>query len=215
MKILSLLLPAAFMSLALPAQTGAPIKKVADTKAPPIALKNFKESGSAAAKVKVEVYTDYECPACRQLYLETLPSLVREYVQTNKIMLVHRDFPLPQHKYTRVATRYANAAGQIGKYDVVANQLFVTQPEWSQSGNVDAQIAKVLAPGDLVKVRDMVANDSKLDDTVAVDQAMGNQDRLNQTPTLVIVGKNGKRDVIGGAVPFGVLKSYLDKKLAE
>ena len=43
---------------------------------------------------------------------------------------------------------------------------------------------------------------------------MGNKDRLNQTPTIVIVA-NGKRDVIGGITPYPILKSYIDKKLAQ
>ena len=213
MRYLLLLLPALLVAGETPAahKTTAPNKPLAAV----TVQKNFKESGSPTAPIKIEIYTDYECPACRALYLDTLPSLNADFVATGKVELLHRDFRLPQHQFSKVATRYANAAGMIGKFDIVVHQLFVSQPEWSQSGNVDAQVAKVLAPGDLVKVRDMVANDAKLDDTVNVDLAMGNQDRLNQTPTLVIVGKNGKRDVIGGAVPFGILKSYLDKKLAE
>ena len=79
----------------------------------------------------------------------------------------------------------------IGKYEVVANQIFVTQPEeWSQNGNVDATVGKVLAPADLEKVRAMVKTDSHLDDSVAQDVAIANnQDHLNQTPTIVIVPK--------------------------
>jgi protein-disulfide isomerase len=212
MRILSLLLPAVAASLML-AQTSAPVQKVADTKAPPAAAKNFKESGSPTARVTIELYTDYECPACREFYLNVLPVLKREYIDNGKVRLVHRDFPLPQHKFTKIATRYANAAGQIGKYDLVAKQIFDTQPDWDQNGNVDAQIAKVLPPGDLVKVRDLVANDSHLDDSVNVDVQMGSYtDHLQQTPTIVIVA-NGKREVIGGAPPYGILKQYLDSKL--
>jgi protein-disulfide isomerase len=214
MKFLSLLLPAVLVSFAALAQT-APVKKVADTKAAPVAVKNFKESGSPSAKVQVEIYTDYECPACRDLYLNTLPLLNKEYIQTGKVRLLHRDFPLQQHKYSRIATRYANAAGMIGKYDLVAQQIFQTQSEWSQNGNMDIVLSKVLAPGDLAKIRDMAqSSDTKMDDTVLADVAMGNTDHLNQTPTLVIVA-NGKREVISGAVPFPILKSYLDKKLAQ
>lgn len=211
MRTLSFLLPAV-LAVALQAQTGAPVKKVADTKAPPAPAKNFKESGSPTARVTIELYTDYECPACREFYLNVLPILKREYIDTGKVRLVHRDFPLPQHRYTKIATRYANAAGQIGKYDLVAKQLFDTQPEWSQNGNVDGAVAKVLPPGDLVRVRELVANDNHLDDSVAVDQDMGNKDRLQQTPTIVIVA-GGKRDVIGGGPPYPVLKQYLDSKL--
>ena len=49
---------------------------------------------------------------------------------------------------------------------------------------------------------------------VRTDQAMGAKDALRQTPTIVIIAK-GKREVIGGAPPYSILKSYIDKKLAQ
>jgi protein-disulfide isomerase len=203
--------------LLLTAQTPAAPKKATDHKALAAASipKNFKESGSPTAPVTIEIYTDYQCPACRDLYMNTLPSLNADFVATGKVHLLHRDYPLPQHQYSKLATRYANAAGTIGKYDVVANQIFVTQPEWEQNGNVDAAVAKVLAPTDMEKVRAMVKTDSRLDDSVTQDVAMGtNQDHVNQTPTIVIVAK-GKRDVIGGGMPYSILKQYLNQKLAQ
>ena len=212
MRYLLLFVPA----LLLTAQTPAAPKKAADHKAPAAsAPKNFKESGSSTAPVTVEIYTDYECPACRDLYMNTLPSLNSDFVATGKVHLLHRDYPLPQHQYSKLATRYANAAGTIGKYELVANQLFVTQPEWSQNGNVDASVAKVCAPADMEKIRAMVKTDSHLDDTVAEDvKIANNQDHLTQTPTIVIIAK-GKRDVIGGGMPYSILKQYLNQKLAQ
>jgi protein-disulfide isomerase len=213
MRYLLLFVPA----LLLTAQTPAAPKKASDHKALAAASvpKNFKESGSPTAPVTVEIYTDYECPACRALYMDTLPSLNQEFVATGKVHLLHRDYPLPQHQYSKLATRYANAAGAIGKYEIVANQIFVTQPEWAQNGNVDAAVAKVLAPADMEKVRTMVKTDSHLDDSVAVDVAMANnQDHLTQTPTIVIVAK-GKRDVIAGGMPYSILKQYLNQKIAQ
>jgi protein-disulfide isomerase len=204
-------------ALLLTAQTPAAPKKASDHKALAAVSvpKNFKESGSPTAPVTVEIYTDYECPACRALYMETLPSLNQDFVATGKVHLLHRDYPLPQHQFSKLATRYANAAGAIGKYDVVANQIFVTQPDWSQNGNVDAAVAKVLSPADMEKVRAMVKTDSHLDDSVAQDVAMANnQDHLTQTPTIVIVAK-GKRDVIAGGMPYSILKQYLDQKLKQ
>jgi protein-disulfide isomerase len=213
MRYLLFLVPLALLT----AQTPAASKKASDHKALAAASvqKNFKESGSPTAPVSVEIYTDYECPACRQLYMETLPSLNSEFVATGKVHLLHRDYPLPQHQFSKVATRYANAAGTIGKYDVVANQIFVTQPDWSQNGNVDAAVAKVLSPADMEKVRAMVKSDSHLDDSVTQDVAMGNNvDHLNQTPTIVIVAK-GKREVINGGAPYAILKQYLEQKLKQ
>jgi protein-disulfide isomerase len=213
MRYLLFLVPLALLT----AQTPAAPKKASDHKALAAASvqKNFKESGSPTAPISIEIYTDYECPACRQLYMETLPSLNSEFVATGKVHLLHRDYPLPQHQFSKLATRYANAAGTIGKYDVVANQIFVTQPDWSQNGTVDAAVAKVLSPADMEKVRTMVKSDSHLDDSVTQDVAMGNNvDHLNQTPTIVIIAK-GKREVINGGMPYSLLKQYLEQKLKQ
>jgi protein-disulfide isomerase len=96
----------------------------------------------------------------------------------------------------------------------VAAQIFKTQQEWDQNGNVDTEVAKVVPPGEMQKIRELVKNDAHLDDTVTTDMAMGSRDGLNQTPTLVVV-QNGKRQKIDGMVPFNILKSYLDQKLAK
>jgi protein-disulfide isomerase len=217
MRSLLLLLPAALLMTAqTPSPSGPSHKRTIPehkAAAPPVA-KNFKLSGSPSAPITVELYTDYECPSCRTLYMEILPALEAQYVATGKVQLLHRDFPLPQHQFARLATKYANAAGQIGRYELVASQLFKTQPEWSQNGNVDATVAKVLPPGDMQKVRELVKSDTHLDDTVTADLAMGARDNLNQTPTMVIVNK-GKRQKIDGPVPFNILKSYLDQMLAK
>jgi protein-disulfide isomerase len=213
MKYLLLLLPALMLVAQTPATAPqkAALPKAA---AAPANSFSFKESGSPGAPIGIELYTDYECPACREFYLSTLPMLTNDFIKTGKARLLHRDYPLPQHQFTKLATKYANAAGLIGKYDVVAHQIFQSQPEWDQNGNIDVQVAKVLSPAEMEKVRNLVKNDANLDDTVTKDQAMGTQDRLQQTPTIVIVYK-GKRETIGGAVSYPILKSYLEKKLEQ
>jgi protein-disulfide isomerase len=210
MRPLLLLIP----TLALFAQ--APMHRTAATATPPksVTEKNFKESGSPNAPLTLELYTDYQCPSCRTFFLDTLPSVMSEYVATGKVRLIHRDFPLPQHAYSKIATRYANAAGQVGMYEVAATQIFKTQAEWEQNGNVDGELAKVIPPGTMQKIRELVKSDSHLDDSVTADVALGNQDRLNQTPTMVIVS-HGKRNKIDGPVPFNILKSYFDQLLAK
>lgn len=208
MRYLLLFIPA----LLLTAQTPAALKKAPSAAA---VVKNFKESGSPTAPVKVEVYTDYECPACRDFYMNTLPSLNVDFVATGKVQLLHRDYPLPQHQHSKLAMHFANAAGEIGKYDVVANQLFVTQPQWAADGNVEAAVAKVLSPADLEKVKTLMKTDAHIDDSVTSDVALANNtDHLNQTPTIVIIAK-GKRDVIGGGMPYSILKQYLNQKIAQ
>jgi protein-disulfide isomerase len=189
-------------------------KVVAAVAKAPAAVQNYKMAGPTSAPLTIEVYTDYECPSCRNLYLQTIPSLMTQYVATGKVQLLHRDFPLSMHQFSKLAARYANAAGQLGQYELVVNQIFKTQPEWSQNGNVDGQVAKVLDAATMQKVRDMVKNDTHLDETVTADVAQGTRDNLNQTPTMIFVSK-GKRTKVDGFMPFPILKTYIDQQLAK
>lgn len=174
----------------------------------------WKISGSPSAPITIELYTDYECPACRNFYLYVLPDLTKDFIATGKVRLIHRDFRIQSHHFTKTAARYANAAGEIGKFDIVANQLFQTQPDWEQNGNVDGDVAKVLSPADMEKVRGLVKNDTHLDDSVVRDEAMAvNQDHLTETPWIVIVSK-GRREAIS-SVPYVILKQYLNQKLGQ
>ena len=194
-------------------ETG-PVHKKAVTEHGPALIQNYKEFGSPNAPITLELYTDYQCPSCRNFYMQSMPELMAEFVNTNRVRIVHRDFPLPQHQFSRLATRYANAAGEIGKYDAVVNQIFKTQPEWEQNGAIEPQVAKVLSPSELAKVKELMKVDAHLDDTVTKDLALGNQDGINQTPSMVLV-RNGKREVIAPIPPYMVLKSYLTSVLAR
>jgi protein-disulfide isomerase len=128
--------------------------------------------------------------------------------------VVHRDFPLPQHPFAKLAARYANAAGVMGHYDEVVSRLFASQPEWAANGNIDAAVAHVLPPETMRKVRALVESDPSLDATVADDLSMVARDHINQTPTIMFVYKGSRRKVVG-APSFDLLRSYLAEILAK
>ena len=173
-------------------------------------LANFRQSGSPTAPITVEIYSDYECPACAEFFLGTMPSLMADYVQTGKVRIVHRDFPLPQHRYAQLAARYANAAGAVGQYDPVVIQLFRTQHAWEATGDVESQVVPVLRPGSAQKVHDLVSQDRE--DSLHADQAQAREDQIRMTPSLVVVA-NGKRQVIAPVPAYPLLQKYLDSLL--
>jgi len=175
------------------------------------AVAAYKVSGSPTAPVTLEVFTDYECPGCAALYMDAIPMLMAEYVATGKVKLVHRDFPLQMHLHSRLAARYANAAGEAGQYDVAVVQIFRTQKAWSLDGDVDRQLSQVIPPDAMSKIRSLVQSDTHLDDTVEADVAQGHADNLIQTPSVVIVAK-GERHLMA-PVNYSLLKSYLDDLL--
>jgi protein-disulfide isomerase len=137
-----------------------------------------------------------------------------DYIETGKVKLLHRDFPLPQHAYAKLAARYANGAGQAGQYELTVSRLFETQAKWGENGEIESQLDAVLPPAVMSKVRETVRNDASLDDTVQADRAMGISDRIQATPSLVIVWK-GNRHVISPVPSYTLLKSYLNDLLSR
>ena len=171
--------------------------------------RDFQESGNPNAPLTLEIYSDFQCPHCATVFLQLLPFLISDYVDTGKVKLIHRDLPLPMHGYARLAARYANAAGTLGKYDEATAQIFRTQAQWSLNGNIDGELAAVMPPDVMAKIRDLVQHDEHLDDRVAAGTAMAAQDNIAMTPSLVVV-HGGKRQVLAPIPQYDLLKSYLD-----
>jgi protein-disulfide isomerase len=61
--------------------------------------------GSKTAPIVVEIFSDFQCPACKTLFVTTNRQLMDNYVSTGKVYLIHRDFPLQMHAHSRVAAQ--------------------------------------------------------------------------------------------------------------
>ena len=72
--------------------------------------------GNLNAPVTLIEFTDYECPFCKKFYKNALPQLRKDYIDTGKVRLVVRDFPLPFHKHARPAANAAHCAGEQDKF---------------------------------------------------------------------------------------------------
>ena len=179
----------------------------------PTAPANFRESGSPSAPISVEIYSDYQCPYCAVFYRDTQTRLADDFVNTGKVRLVHRDFPLPRHRYARLAARFANAAGRLGYYDAAVRRIFETQAAWRENGDIAAQLTAILPPGVLQQVRQMVEQDASLDESVDADLALGAADAIRGTPSLLVVFQ-GKRQVFA-ASNYDLLKGYLNALLSQ
>ncbi|HEX3118945.1 MAG TPA: thioredoxin domain-containing protein [Candidatus Acidoferrum sp.] len=168
--------------------------------------------GSKTAPVVIEVFSDFQCPACKSLYDATNRQLMDNYVNTGKVYLIHRDFPLPMHAHSKVAAQYSRAAAQIGKFEAVEEVLFQNQDKWEASGDVDGTVAKVLSPAEMTKVRALVKSGA-VDAGITKDQAIGNNTyRVNQTPTTVFHA-NGQTFPYAGVMSWDILKQFLDQLL--
>jgi protein-disulfide isomerase len=202
------------------ARTPEPAPENARTPAPPAAppvdiadVDPHKAFGSKNAPIVMEVFSDYQCPACKNFFLTTNRQLMDDYVSTGKVYLIHRDFPLPMHAYSRVAARYARAAAEIGKVEVAEKTLFENQEKWEQTGDVDGVLAGVLSSADMAKVRALVKGGT-LDALIDKDYQLGQGYRVNQTPTTVFHSK-GQTYPYSGGMSYDMLHQFLDQLLAQ
>jgi protein-disulfide isomerase len=172
-----------------------------------------KAFGSKNAPVVMEEFSDYQCPACKTLYTNTNRLLMDNYVSTGKVYLIHRDFPLAMHAYSRLAARYARAAAEIGKIEPVEQALFQNQEKWEQSGDVDGTVAFVLTPSEMNKVRALVKGGT-LDVLIDKDFALGQTYRVHETPTTIFHCK-GQTYPYPGVMTYDALKQFLEQLLSQ
>jgi protein-disulfide isomerase len=169
-----------------------------------------KAFGSKNAPVTMEIFSDFQCPACKQLFVTTTQRVMDNYVNNNKVFIVHRDFPLPMHAYSRVAASYSRAAAHIGRCEAVELALFQNQTKWEADGDVKGTVAAVLTPAEMKKVQTLV-DDKTLEPLIDRDKQLGQAIPVNQTPTSIIHTRDGQSYPVVGYVSFDVLKTLLDQ----
>lgn len=172
-----------------------------------------KAFGSKNAPVVMEIFSDYQCPSCKALFLNTNRQLMDNYVSTGKVFLIHRDFPLPMHAYSRVAARYARAAAEIGKIEPVEKALYENQEKWEQTGDVDGTVTAVLTSAEMSKVRALVKGGT-LEPLIDKDYSLGQMYRVNSTPTSVFHCK-GQTYPYSGMMSYEILRQFLDQLLSQ
>ncbi|HKW57483.1 MAG TPA: thioredoxin domain-containing protein [Candidatus Acidoferrum sp.] len=172
-----------------------------------------KAFGSKSAPIVMEVFSDYQCPACRAFYEGTNRQLMENYVSTGKVYLIHRDFPLQMHAYSRVAARYARAAAAIGKIEPAEKALFDNQDRWEQNGDVDGTLAAALSSAEMTRIRALVKGGT-LEPLIDKDYQLGMGYRISETPTTVFHCK-GQTYPYAGGMNYEMLHTFLDQLLSQ
>ncbi len=165
--------------------------------------------GSKSAKVTIIEFSDYQCPFCARFWSQTLPQIKSEYIDTGKVKLVFRDFPLESiHPMAIPGAIAVECVGEKGDeaYYKMHDKIFENQQQLSNDNL--KKWAKDLGYNiddcfDKQKYMSEVRKD--LNDA----QAAGGRG----TPYFVIVGKDGSGTPLSGAQPFEAFKQIIDSKL--
>ena len=214
--LLSLLL-AACGAPGLPAATPVPDAAASDDgvvaaqPAAPAAEDNAARSkGSADAPVTIIEYSDFQCPFCSRWVEQTYPSLLKDYVDSGKVRLEFRDFPLSFHPNADEAAVASNCAAEQDAYWAMHDMLFSGQSTWSELP--DAKPTFVGYAGDLgldTAAFEACLSSGKFDGTIQQDIAAGQKAGVSGTPSFLI-----NDQLLVGAQPYQVFQNAIDTVLA-
>jgi uncharacterized membrane protein/thiol-disulfide isomerase/thioredoxin len=142
------------------------------------------------AAVVIVKFNDYQCPPCRQTYMEYKPVLAKLQQQyPGKILFVTRDFPLDiecntanvGHQAACEAAVAVRLAREKGKSQAMEEWLFANQP----------QLTPALVKTGLQQVAGVTNFDERYQGTLQLvkgDIAQGQQFQVNGTPTFFMNG---------------------------
>ncbi len=180
----------------------------------PAELTTAKSMGSRQAPITIEIFSDYQCPDCKRMHLNTTRLVIDNYVSSGKVYLIHRDFPLTMHTHARVAARWLNAAAAAGLFQATENALYAKQEEWGATGNVEQSLASVLPAADMRKIRVIESTQrAQLDAAVQADMSLASSRNVNGTPSVFVIHRGATTPLPAGSVPYALLKQYLDDLL--
>jgi len=83
--------------------------------------------GSSNAPVTMVEISDFQCPFCGKYARETFPQIKKEYVDTGKVKIIFKNFPLPMHPNAQKAAEAAECAADQGKFWEYKEKLFANQ----------------------------------------------------------------------------------------
>lgn len=176
--------------------------------------------GDKNAPITVIEFSDYECPFCKKSFTEVLPELKKTYIDTGKVKLVYRDFPLSFHANAGKEAEAAECARSLGNdatYFKFHDQIF-TQTTSNGTGLALTQLPVIAKSIGLDAGRFQQCLDSgKFKEEVAKDMADGLAVGISGTPSWIIGASSEDGvitgDVLVGAQPFSAFKAIIDEKL--
>lgn len=175
-------------------------------------IDNDPTKGDANAPVTIVEFSDFECPFCGRFRDNTLPLIIKNYIDTGKVKLVYRDFPLGNiHPQAMLAAQAAECANEQGRFWEYHNVIFDNQDSLS------TDIYKVWASrvGLNMSQFNSCTLSQKYSDEVSRDIKDGQQAGVSGTPTFFIGPSDGKAIMLVGAQPYAVFSAAIDKALAQ
>lgn len=164
--------------------------------------------GDKGADVTLIEYSDFECPFCSRFH-PTMVQLMDDPDLKGKIRWVYRHYPLSFHPQATPAANAAECAAEQGKFWEYADEMF------ANNGSLgDAFYGTTADKLGLNRSKfDACYSSKKYQARITADQTGGSAAGVTGTPGTIIMGKDGSKTLIPGAVPFEQAKAMVQAAL--
>lgn len=144
--------------------------------------------GKADAPVTIVEYASMTCGHCAQFHNTSYPVLKEKYIDTGKVKLILREFPLDI--VAKAAFMIARCAGP-DKYYPMVTTLFETQKTWAFNNNAAQALLAIAKQSGMTEAQfNTCLNDTKLAGQIDEVAKRGSTEfNVNSTPTFFINGK--------------------------
>ena len=144
--------------------------------------------GKVNAPITMVEYASLTCSHCAEFHTLTLPLIKKEFIETGKVRLIYRDFPLDQVALT--GSMIAHCAGK-DRYFAFIQTMFAQQKQWSNDPQPIKALAQIARLGGMTKHKfEKCINDKNVADAILQKRLDGDkQYKINSVPTILINGK--------------------------
>jgi protein-disulfide isomerase len=170
--------------------------------------------GNENAPITIIEFSDYQCPYCRYFYTETYSKIIENYVDTGKVKIVYRDFPLGFHKAAIPYAMAAECAQDQGYWKEMHDTIYDEQNKVAQGtveyvgDNIVRKWAKDLGM-DMTEFNDCFDNEVHLEE-IKADQKDALDAGVKGTPAFFIGNDADGYILLSGAQAFEKFQAAIE-----
>jgi protein-disulfide isomerase len=169
--------------------------------------------GDLKAPITVYELSDFQCPYCRRLALETFPIIEREFIASGKVRWIFLNLPIAQiHPNAVPAAELAMCAARSNKFWPVHDLIFKYQQKWAPLKD-PAPFLVTLADSAGIPRGDILPclERHETRDLIKAESEGAAKSGVASTPTIYVEGAG----LIPGAQPMAIYRQVFDSLWTE
>lgn len=170
--------------------------------------------GNPDAPVTLILYSDIECPYCRQFH-KTMHQLIDEYGKNGELKWIYRHFPLEMlHPTAKIEAEATECAAELGGNEKFWQYLDDLSTNLIPKENIENELTKVAEKIGLdeVKFKECLTS-GKYKQKIESSMQNAANDGARGTPYGIIINTSGEKTTVPGALPYEQMKQMIDQLL--